>query len=153
MIYNNSRKGISRSSKPLFNEINITPFVDIMLVLLIIFMITAPLLTSSIHVELPKINTNYSINNPNDSSIESIIISIDKDGNIYFGDDICSILNLISKLKDISKGKSPDNINIYIKGDYKLIYGRIMEVMNSIISSGFYKISLVSELNKNKNKI
>tara|TARA_B100001559_G_C16402694_1_gene576534 strand:- start:218 stop:619 length:402 start_codon:yes stop_codon:yes gene_type:complete len=126
-----SRKSIS--------EINVTPFVDVMLVLLIIFMVTAPLLTAGIKINLPE-SASILKNEKNDP----VTVSMNSKGEIYIQKKKISPENLIKKLIAL-KGQNKD-LKIYIKGDKNLNYGKIMDLMSFINKSGFKKVALVTKL-------
>ena len=134
------RGGRSYYSRPV-SDINVTPFVDVMLVLLVVFMVTAPLLTVAVPVDLPKTQAR-SIGQDKDP----LVVSIDAEGKIYLQEKSMRLEELVPKLKAIS-GANPD-IRIFVRGDKELAYGRIMEVMGAISSAGFNKVALVGELPK-----
>ncbi len=123
------------------SEINVTPFVDVMLVLLIVFMITAPLLTVGVPVDLPKTEA-ATIND----SEEPLVISIDKSGIIFLQETATPLENLIPRLQAIT-GENPD-VRIYVRGDQAIQYGRVMEVMGRVSVAGYKKVSLLAELPK-----
>ena len=126
-----SRKSIS--------EINVTPFVDVMLVLLIIFMVTAPLLTAGIKINLPE-SASVLKNEKNDP----VTVSMNSKGDIYIQKKKISPDDLIKRLIAL-KGQNKD-LKIYIKGDKNLNYGKIMDLMSFINKSGFKKVALVTKL-------
>ena len=126
-----SRKSIS--------EINVTPFVDVMLVLLIIFMVTAPLLTAGIKINLPE-SASVLKNEKNDP----VTVSMNSKGEIYIQKKKMSPDDLIKRLIAL-KGQNKD-LKIYIKGDKNLNYGKIMDLMSFINKSGFKKVALVTKL-------
>ena len=132
----NSGKGRGRY-RPLA-EINVTPLVDVMLVLLIIFMVTAPLMTSGVSVDLPKTNAQQL-----NSDSEPLTVSIKADGSIYLQDQVVEIGDLVPKLQAIAQN-NPDR-RIFVRGDKDLAYGRIMEVMGTITQGGFTKVALLAE--------
>ena len=119
-------------------EINVTPLVDVMLVLLIIFMVTAPLMTSGVTVDLPKTNASP-LNNDN----QPLTVSIDAKGQIYLQDEQVEIAAVVEKLRAIAQN-NPDR-RIFVRGDKDLAYGRIMEVMGTITQGGFTKVALLAE--------
>ena len=121
------------------SEINVTPFVDVMLVLLIIFMVTAQLLTAGIKVNLPE-STSILNNEKNDP----ITVTINSKGEIFLQKKKFSTDGLIKKLKAL-KTQNKD-LKIYIKGDKKLSYGKVMDLMSFINKSGFKKVALVTKL-------
>jgi len=127
----------------LMTDINVTPMVDVMLVLLVIFMITAPLLTVGVQVDLPK--TNASLIRDSD---EPLAVSVDSQGRIFVQDTEIELTELAPRLTAIS-GANPD-IRIFIRGDKAIQYGRVMEVMGTINAAGFTKVALIAELPRNR---
>ena len=119
-------------------EINVTPLVDVMLVLLIIFMVTAPLMTSGVSVDLPKTNAQQL-----NSDSEPLTVSIKADGSIFLQDQAVAVEDLVSKLQAIAQN-NPER-RIFVRGDKDLAYGRIMEVMGTITQGGFTKVALLAE--------
>ena len=120
--------------------INVTPLVDVMLVLLVIFMVTAPMLQQGVEVDLPKATTS-----PLRGSSEQIVISLDKAGTIFIGANNKVELSVLpEKIKAIFANKPPEDHKVYIKGDAALGYGRIMEVMAALHAGGITQIGLVS---------
>ena len=120
------------------SEINVTPFVDVMLVLLIIFMITAPLMKTGVEIELPEVNT------PNiPESDEPLIVSINKDNEIFLSEKKISNDNLKSKLTAI-KNANP-KVKLFIKADKVVSYQNLMDVMKQIIDSNITNISLITD--------
>ena len=119
-------------------DINVTPLVDVMLVLLVIFMITAPLLQVGVPVDLPKTEAK-----PITGQDEPLVVSIDSKGDIYLQETKLTAEELGAKLKTIAAGK-PDT-RIFVRGDKGIQYGRIMEVMGIVSGSGFTKVGLVAE--------
>ncbi len=118
------------------SEINVTPFVDVMLVLLIVFMVTAPLLTVGIPVDLPKVKASALTDQR-----DPLEITIKLDGSVYLGDTPVKVENLISRLNAITDQNS--ETRIYVKGDRVVAYGRIMEIMSLINSAGYVKVALI----------
>ena len=121
------------------SQINVTPFVDVMLVLLIVFMITAPLLTVGVSVDLPKTKASQ-LNSKGDP----IIISIKKNGELYIQEREIDALQLLPRLKAISSGNK--NLRIYVRGDKNVPYGIVLSTIAKIKSSGFKKVALVAKL-------
>jgi biopolymer transport protein TolR len=119
-------------------EINVTPLVDVMLVLLIIFMVTAPLMTSGVSVDLPKTNAQ-----PLNSDSEPLTVTIKADGSIYLQDQAIDLSEIVAKLQAIAQNNS--DRRIFVRGDKDLAYGRIMQVMGTIIQGGFTKVALLAE--------
>ena len=129
----------NRSRRGVMSEINVTPMVDVMLVLLIIFMVAAPLLTVGVPVDLPK--TNAATINDQD---EPLVISIAKDGKLYLQDTEIPLDSLVPRLNAITNNK-PDT-RVYVRGDRAIDYGRVMEVMGTVSAAGFSKVALIAEL-------
>src|SRR5580692_8218727 len=122
-------------------DINVTPLVDVMLVLLVVFMVTAPLLTVGVPVDLPQ-TAAPPINEPK----EPTVISVNKDGAIFIQETSIPIDTLVSRLQAIT-GANPDAV-LYVRGDKDINYGRVLEVMSLISNAGFRKVSLVAEAPK-----
>ena len=120
------------------SEINVTPFVDVMLVLLIVFMVTAPLLTVGIPVDLPKVKATALTDQK-----EPIEITIKIDGKVYIGDSEIEVENLIRRLNAITDQNT--EARIYVRGDRVVAYGRVMEIMSIINSAGYIKVALVAQ--------
>src|ERR1700722_2488389 len=119
-------------------EINVPPLVDVMLVLLIIFMVTAPLMTSGVSVDLPKTNAQQL-----NSDSEPLTVTIKADGSIFLQDQAIDVSDIVAKLQAIAQN-NPDR-RIFVRGDKDLAYGRIMEVMGTITQGGFTKVALLAE--------
>jgi biopolymer transport protein TolR len=137
--YGNGRRSGTRY-RPM-SEINVTPLVDVMLVLLVVFMVTAPLLTVGVPVDLPQ-TAAPPINEPK----EPTVISVNKEGEIFIQETAVPIDGLIAKLQAIT-GANPDAV-LYVRGDKDINYGKILEVMSLISNAGFHKVSLVAEAPK-----
>jgi len=129
------RKGARQSP---MSEINVTPMVDVMLVLLIIFMVAAPLLTAGVPVNLPQSKAA-----PLNEKIEPLAITIKADGQVFIQDTAVAVEELAARLQAITENK-PDT-RIYVRGDHSLDYGRVMEVMGLITSAGFTRVALITE--------
>ena len=119
-------------------DINVTPLVDVMLVLLVVFMVTAPLLTVGVPVDLPQTEAP-AINEPK----EPTVISVNKDGAIFIQETSIPIDTLVAKLQAIT-GSNADAV-LYVRGDKDINYGRVLEVMSLVSAAGFRKVSLVAE--------
>ena len=132
------RRGRRAAYQPM-SEINVTPFVDVMLVLLIVFMVTAPLLTVGVPIDLPKTQAK-ALSQPE----EPLVISVDSAGSVYIQETEVEIDKLVPRLAAITDNK-PDT-RIYLRGDRAVDYGRIMEVMTRVNTAGFTRVALVSEL-------
>ena len=120
-------------------EINVTPFVDVMLVLLVVFMITAPLLTVGVKVDLPSAEANVIQGND-----EQLTISINSVGQIYLQESLIVLPDLVPKLRAIT-GENPDT-RIFVRGDKEINYGLVMEIMSAINSAGFSKVALITKM-------
>lgn len=124
-----------------FSEINVTPMVDVMLVLLIIFMVAAPMMTVGVPVDLPKTKAAQM-----NDQIEPIIISVDATGKTFLQETQIDGDELVARLMAVTSN-NPD-ARIYVRGDQALAYGRVMEVMGEIAAAGFTKVSLIAEMPK-----
>ena len=127
------------------SQINVTPMVDVMLVLLVIFMITAPLLTVGVPVNLPKTKAKAL---PEDQT--PLAITIDEKENIFIQDTETDLENLVPRLVAISENKS--DRKIFIRADKILSYGKVMQIMGMINSAGFNKIALITDFPKLKSE-
>ncbi len=124
-------------------EINVTPMVDVMLVLLVIFMITAPLMTSSVNVDLPKASAS-----PITPEKDPITVSVAADSKVYLGNDGMELGDLVARLQAQSQsgaGGADADRRIYVRGDKDVPYGRMIEVMGTIKQGGFNKVALLVE--------
>jgi len=133
----NGRSGGRSRYRPL-SEINVTPLVDVMLVLLIIFMVTAPLMTSGVSVDLPKTDAK-----PINTDSEPLTVSIDATGKIFLQNQEVQLPELVAKLQAIAQDNQ--DRRIFVRGDKDIAYGRIMEVMGTITQGGFTKVALLAE--------
>ena len=129
---------LNRSSKEPMSEINVTPFVDVMLVLLIIFMVTAPLLTVGVQVDLPETSADTL---PEES--EPLTLTINSKGEVFIQETKIEFDNLIKKILAVSNNRT--DTRIYVRGDKTINYGRVLEVMGKLSGSGFTKVALISE--------
>lgn len=136
---NSGRSNRRRRSFRPTSDINVTPLVDVMLVLLIVFMVTAPMLTVGVPVDLPKTQAAQM-----NDQVEPLVVSVDSDGKTYFQENELPLADILKKLVETSDGK-PDT-KIYVRGDKKLPYGQIMETMGAIAAAGFSRVSLIAEL-------
>jgi biopolymer transport protein TolR len=121
-----------------FSEINITPMVDVMLVLLIIFMVAAPMMTTGVTVDLPDSSAS-----PVAGQDEPLSVSVTADGKVYIQKTEVALKDLQSKLKSIT-GEKKDT-RIFVRGDKVVDYGRIMMVVGEINAAGFGKVALITE--------
>lgn len=134
-----SRVGGRRQRFQPNTDINITPLVDVMLVLLIIFMVTAPMLTVGVPVDLPKTHAAQM-----NDQVEPLVVSINDQGQVFLQETAIPFETLIPRLQAIT-GQNADT-KIYVRGDKKLAYGQIMEIMGSIAAAGYSKVSLIAEM-------
>lgn len=133
------KKGVGRRRYTPLSEINVTPFVDVMLVLLIVFMVTAPLLTVGVPVELPKTRAAQLTD-----EVEPLVITVRSDGSIYLQETPATREELVPRLVSIS-GANPE-LRIFVRGDKAIAYGVVMEVMGQISAAGFSRVALLAEL-------
>ena len=122
------------------SEINVTPFVDVMLVLLIIFMVAAPLASVSVPIALPPAVAKPAQNPP-----KPIYISIQKDGDIYIGDGRTDLGSMSADITRLVGARDPSKERIFIRADKETRYGAFMEVMVTLQDNGFYSVALVGE--------
>jgi biopolymer transport protein ExbD len=120
------------------SEINVTPFVDVMLVLLIIFMVAAPLASVSVKVELPPAVAKASTNPP-----KPVYISLQRDGDIFIGDYPTTIADISDDIAKAVGTRNPQKERIYIRGDKDVLYSQFMSVMNQLQDNGFYSVALI----------
>ena len=130
-----------RKRSPAMSEINVTPFVDVMLVLLIVFMVTAPLLTVGVPVDLPKTRAPAL-----GQDKEPLSVTVSKDGKIYLQKEAVAEDALVPKLQAISQNGYDQRI--FVRGDKTVDYGRVMVVMGLLASAGFTHIGLVTDVAK-----
>ncbi len=119
-------------------EINVTPLVDVMLVLLIIFMVTAPLMTSGVSVDLPKTDAK-----PLNSDSTPLTVSIDAQGKIFLQNQQVELPELVAKLQAVAAGDA--NRRIFVRGDKDISYGLVVQVMATIAQGGFTKVALLAQ--------
>jgi biopolymer transport protein TolR len=120
------------------SEINVTPLVDVMLVLLIIFMVTAPLMSTAVNVDLPKVATS-----PVNQDSQPITVAVDAQGQVFLQDQKLELPELVAKLQALVQDNK--DRRIFVRGDKANSYGRIIEVMGTIVQGGFTKAALMSE--------
>ena len=138
MAFSMNARGSARGRYKPLAEINVTPMVDVMLVLLIIFMVTAPLMTSGVSVDLPKTNAQ-----PLNNDSQPLTVSIRANGDVFLQDEPVPLDDVVGKLKAIARD-NPER-RIFVRGDKDLAYGRIMEVMGTITQGGFNHVALLAE--------
>ncbi|MGK0296561.1 MAG: biopolymer transport protein TolR [Gammaproteobacteria bacterium] len=143
-----------RNKKKPMSEINVVPYIDVMLVLLIIFMITAPLLSQGVNVNLPKISSEPMLPEPNNPPV---IISVDSQGNYYIaygsetkedqGKPVAAniLVNRIAALLKYAAEQNRPKTRVFIKGDTNVPYGRVVELMSMLQNAGVDGVGLVTE--------
>ncbi|MGC6537246.1 MAG: protein TolR [Candidatus Puniceispirillaceae bacterium] len=136
---NRQNTGGRRARHRPMGEINVTPFVDVMLVLLIVFMVTAPLLTVGVPVDLPKTRAGQI-----SADASPLVVSIQADGQLYLQDNQIDGETLIPRLRAVSEA-NPD-IRIFVRGDQSVPYGEVVQLMGRIQTAGFERVALVAEL-------
>jgi biopolymer transport protein TolR len=141
-LVNRGRRGLGsgrRRGSGLVAEINVTPFVDVMLVLLVIFMITAPLLTSTVPVDLPQTQAARATGQD-----EPLVVSVNNSGKVYLQDTELELDALVVRLRAITNNNT--EARIFVRGDRAINYGRVLEVMGAVSAAGFNKVALVAEV-------
>jgi biopolymer transport protein TolR len=133
----------ARRKNNVISDINVTPLVDVMLVLLVIFMITSPMLVAGIQIDLPETSAS-----PISGQDDPITITIESNGRISLGETFIGRNQLTAKLKAITKEKLDSRI--FVRGDSKVSYGKIMEVIGEINQAGFSKVALITEIKKDE---
>ena len=123
------------------SQINVTPMVDVMLVLLIIFMVSAPLLTVGVPIDLPQTQAKSL-----DQSKEPLTLSVNLDGKVFLQNSEIPIEELVPKLKAVTTARGGDDERIYVRGDRKVDYGTVMRVMGRLSSAGFRRVALVTDI-------
>jgi biopolymer transport protein TolR len=126
--------------RKVMSEINVTPMVDVMLVLLIIFMVSAPLLTVGVPIDLPQTQAK-SLNQDK----EPLTISVNEKGQVYLQNTEIDVDGLLPKLEAIAQTRGGTDARIYVRGDKKVDYGTMMKVMGRLSGAGFHKVALVTE--------
>ena len=132
------RRGRRRGGNKPMSEINVTPMVDVMLVLLIIFMVAAPMMTVGVPIDLPQTQAQQL-----SSEREPITISVTNTGAIFLGEQPVDLANLITEVTSRAVNGTEDRV--YVRGDLAANYGAVMEVMGALSGAGFAKIGLITE--------
>src|SRR5215470_7547600 len=127
--------------KPVMAEINVTPMVDVMLVLLIIFMVSVPLLTVGVPIDLPQTKAKSL-----DQDKEPLTISVKNSGEVFLQNSEIKIDDLVPKLQAITQTRGGADERIYVRGDKKVDYGTVMRVMGRLSQAGFRRVALVTEV-------
>jgi biopolymer transport protein TolR len=126
--------------RPVMAEINVTPMVDVMLVLLIIFMVSAPLLTVGVPLDLPQTQAKTL-----DQDKEPLTVSVNANGQVYLQNTEIASEELVPKLKAITEARRGAEERIFVRGDRQIDYGTVMKVMGRISAAGFRRVALVTE--------
>ena len=127
------------------SEINVTPMVDVMLVLLIIFMVSAPLLTVGVPIDLPQSQAKSL-----DQDKEPLTVSINDKGLVFLQNAEIKVDDLIPKLQAVAQARGGSEARVYVRGDKRVDYGTMMRVMGRLSSAGFHRVALVTEFEQGK---
>ena len=130
----------ARHRRSVMAEINVTPMVDVMLVLLIIFMVSAPLLTVGVPIDLPQTQAKSL-----DQDKEPLTISVNEKGQVYLQNAEIDVDTLVPKLQAVAQARGGNDARIYVRGDKKVDYGTMMRVMGRLSGAGFHRVALVTE--------
>jgi biopolymer transport protein TolR len=128
--------------RPVMAEINVTPMVDVMLVLLIIFMVSAPLLTAGVPLELPQTQAKTL----EQENKEPLTVSVDEKGQTYLQNTEISLEEVVPKLKAITDARGGADERIYVRGDRQVDYGTVMKLMGRISAAGYRRVALVTDV-------
>lgn len=126
--------------RAVMSEINVTPMVDVMLVLLIIFMVSAPLLTVGVPIDLPQTQATSL-----DQDKEPLTISVNGKGQIYLQNAEIAVDDLVAKLQAVAQARGGSEARVFVRGDRTVDYGTMMKVMGRLSSAGFHRVALVTE--------
>ena len=132
-----TRQGGTNYRRKLMSEINVTPMVDVMLVLLVVFMITAPLLTVGVPIDLPKTAASRIVGQD-----EPLVISVDEAGRLYLQDLEVTLEQLVPRLSAITRNRK--DARIFLRGDRTIPYGKVMTVMGAMNQAGFNRVALIT---------
>ncbi len=130
-----------RRRRAVMSDINVTPFVDVMLVLLIVFMVSAPLLTVGVPLDLPQSQAKSL-----DQDREPLTVSVNVKGQVFLQNSEIKIDDLVAKLKAITDARGGADERIYVRGDKKVDYGTMMQVMGRLSAAGYHRVALVTEV-------
>ena len=133
--------------KSVMSEINVTPMVDVMLVLLIIFMVSAPLLTVGVPIDLPQTQAKSL-----EQDKEPLTLSVDTQGKVFLQNSEIPIDELVPKLQAVTQARGGYDERIYVRGDRKIDYGSVMRVMGRLSSAGFRRVALVTEVEQGQGR-
>jgi biopolymer transport protein TolR len=139
------RRGRRRGGKAIMSEINVTPMVDVMLVLLIIFMVSAPLMTVGVPIDLPKTKAKSL-----DQDNQPLTLSVSPQGQVFLQNSEVPADQLVDKLKAVTDARGGLDERIFVRGDKNVQYGMVMQVMGRLSAAGFKRMSLVTESDPGK---
>ncbi len=134
-----------RRGKAVMSDINVTPMVDVMLVLLIIFMVSAPLLTVGVPIDLPQTKAKSL-----DQDREPLTLSVNPQGQVFLMNSEIPVDQLVDKLKAVTEARGGFDEKIYVRGDKSVQYGTIMQVMGRLSAAGFKRYSMVTEADQGR---
>jgi biopolymer transport protein TolR len=129
-----------RHQRRVMSEINVTPMVDVMLVLLIIFMVSAPLLTVGVPIDLPQSQAKTL-----DQDKEPLTVSVSNSGQVFLQNAEIKPEDLVAKLQAVAEARGGTEARVYVRGDKKVDYGTMMQVMGRLSGAGFHRVALVTE--------
>ncbi len=132
-------RGRGRRGHVPMSDINVTPLVDVMLVLLVVFMITAPLLTVGVPIDLPRTEASQMVGQD-----EPLVISVNANGEVFLQETPITLEQLVPRLEAITQNKR--DTRIFVRGDRAIAYGKVMEVMGTVNLAGFTRVALVTQL-------
>ena len=131
--------------RPVMAEINVTPMVDVMLVLLIIFMVSAPLLTVGVPIDLPQTQAKSL-----DADKEPLTISVNVKGQVFLQESEIVLDDLVAKLRGVTDARGGLDERVYVRGDRQVDYGTVMKVMGRLSAAGFRRVALVTEIEQGR---
>lgn len=134
-----------RRRRSVMAEINVTPMVDVMLVLLIIFMVSAPLLTVGVPIDLPQSQAKSL-----DQDREPLTLSVDTKGKVFLQNEEIELASLVPKLEAVAQARGGKEARVYVRGDKNANYGSMMAVMGRLSAAGFHRVALVTEFEQGK---
>jgi biopolymer transport protein TolR len=126
--------------RKVMSEINVTPMVDVMLVLLIIFMVSAPLLTVGVPIDLPQSQATSL-----EQDKEPLTLSVNDKGQVFLQNAEIDVNDVVAKLQAVAQARGGTEARVYVRGDKRVDYGTMMKVMGQLSSAGFHKVALVTE--------
>jgi biopolymer transport protein TolR len=133
--------------RKVMSEINVTPMVDVMLVLLIIFMVSAPLLTVGVPIDLPQSQAKSL-----DQDKEPLTVSVNEKGQVFLQNAEIKSEDLVAKLQAVAEARGGTDARVFVRGDKKVDYGTMMQVMGRLSGAGFHKVALVTEFEQGSKK-